>query len=170
MADNLELIECPACGKKMHKIYMPSAGVNLDVCVDGCGGIYFDNREFNKFDEQHEDIEPLVKAFEGKNYQETNSDSVRICPACGMKMVKNFASAKQEVQVDDCYNCGGKFLDHSELDKIRAQYSTEEDRVSDVLHSLYSSVGVELNALNARHAETKLNPSFLTRMIKMKYQ
>ena len=50
MADNLELIECPACGKKMHKIYMPSAGVNLDVCVDGCGCIYFDNREFNKFD------------------------------------------------------------------------------------------------------------------------
>ena len=68
MADNLEIINCPACGKEMQKVFMPSAGINLDVCVNGCGGIYFDNREFKKFDEQHEDIEPLVKAFEGRTY------------------------------------------------------------------------------------------------------
>ena len=73
----------------MKKVYMPDAGINLDVCVNGCGGIYFDNREFNKFDEQHEDIEPLVKVFEGRNYSVTDSETVRICPACGMKMVKN---------------------------------------------------------------------------------
>ena len=46
MADNLEEIYCPACGKKMEKIFMSAQGVNLDVCTQGCGGIFFDNREF----------------------------------------------------------------------------------------------------------------------------
>lgn len=169
MADNLKTICCPACGKEMKKVYMPEQGVNLDVCVDGCGGIYFDNREFAKFDEKHEDIEPLVEAFEGKTYKTVDSSETRICPVCGMKMVKNFASAKQDVEVDECYGCGGKFLDHSELDKIRAQYATEEERATDVLYSLYSSVGLELQMTNAEHAKAMLKPSLLTRMIKMKF-
>ena len=63
MADNLEEIYCPACGKKMHKIFMDAQGVNLDVCLDGCGGIFFDNREFKKFDENAEDITPLTNAL-----------------------------------------------------------------------------------------------------------
>ena len=51
MVDNLEEIACPACGKKMHKVFMTEQNLNIDVCLDGCGGIYFDNREFKKFDE-----------------------------------------------------------------------------------------------------------------------
>lgn len=170
MADNLEIIKCPVCGKDMQKVYMPAAGINLDVCVDGCGGIYFDNREFKKFDEQHEDIEPLIKAFEGKNYEISNATETLICPVCSMKMVKNYASAKHEVQVDECYGCGGKFLDHSELEKIRAQYATEEERAADVVKELYSKVGFELSIHEAKHAKAMNNPSFLTKMIKMKYQ
>ena len=170
MADNLKIIECPACGKKMEKIFMPSAGVNLDVCVDGCGGIYFDNRELNKFDEKHEDIEPLIKAFEGKTYSKIDTAETRICPVCSMKMVKNYASAKHEVQIDECYSCGGKFLDHCELDKIREQYATEEERAADVIKELYSKVGAELRFAEQMHEERMANPSLLTRMIKIKYQ
>ena len=57
MADNFKTIKCPACQKEMHKIFIPSEGINIDVCLDGCGGIYFDNREFKSFDEQHESID-----------------------------------------------------------------------------------------------------------------
>ena len=169
MADNLEIIECPACGKKMKKVYMPDAGINLDVCVNGCGGIYFDNREFKKFDEQHEDIQPLVNAFEGRTYAVIDSAETRICPVCSMKMVKNYASAKHEIQVDECYSCGGKFLDHSELEKIRAQYTTEEERAADVIKELYSKVGAELRSKENEYQKRMQNPSFLTKMIKMKY-
>ncbi len=168
MADNLEIISCPACGKEMQKVFMPSAGINLDVCVDGCGGIYFDNREFKKFDEGHEDIEPLVNVLQGNEYKVIDSSETRICPVCKMKMVKNFASAKHEVQVDECYGCGGKFLDYSELDKIRAQYATEEERAADVIKELYSKVGAELRLSQLEYEKRMSNPSFLTRMIRMR--
>ena len=41
----------------------------------------------------------------------------------GMKMVKNSTSINGDVIVDECYRCGGKFLDYKELDKIRAEFS-----------------------------------------------
>ncbi len=56
--DTLETIKCPACGKEMEKVFIPSEGINIDICTNGCGGIFFDNREFDKFNEGHEDISP----------------------------------------------------------------------------------------------------------------
>ena len=169
MADNLQKINCPACGEEMVKIYMPQQGVNLDVCVNGCGGIYFDNREFSKFDENNEDISPLINVFENKSFNKVDETVKRYCPVCGMDMVKNYASAKHEVQVDECYACGGKFLDYSELEKIRAQYSTEKERAADVIKELYSTVGKELKNFEDKYNEEMSNPSILTRFIKMKY-
>ena len=49
--DTIDIIKCPACGKEMEKVFIPSEGINIDICTDGCGGIFFDNREFDKFNE-----------------------------------------------------------------------------------------------------------------------
>ena len=170
MKDNTEFeIGCPACGKKMKKIYMPEQGINIDVCVNGCGGIFFDNRELEKFDENKEDISPLISVFENKKFKKVDETDFRICPLCGQKMVKNYASAKKEVQVDECYSCGGKFLDYGELEKIREQYETEEERASDVIYELYSQVGIELEDFKRKCAKSKMNSSFLSKLIKIKY-
>ena len=68
MSDNKEVITCPACGNYMQKIFMPEAGVNIDICLDGCGGILFDNREFQKFDEPHEKIDEILAAIKDKTF------------------------------------------------------------------------------------------------------
>ena len=166
--DNIaEIIVCPACGKEMKKIYMPSQKIHLDVCVDGCGGLFFDNQEFKRVDEQDEDITPLILMLENKTYEPVKESALqRVCPTCGMKMVKNFSSAKHTIQVDECYGCGGKFLDHSELEKIRAEYATEEDRAYDVIKKLYSQVGVELENFDEQYSNSMKNPSLLTRFVR----
>ena len=153
MADNKEIINCPACGEKMVKVFMPSQGVNLDVCVNGCGGIYFDNREFSKFDTPHDDISPIIEILKNKEFKKTDESQTRKCPVCGADMVKNFASPKHQIEIDECYSCGGKFLDYKELDKIRALYPTEEARAADVMKRLYSDVGIE----NLNYAKTNNN-------------
>lgn len=140
MADNLEIIKCPACGKEMKKIFMPEQGVNLDVCLDGCGGIFFDNREFKLFDEQHENIEALEKAIEGKTFIKVDEANKRKCPICGSDMVKN---KNKDLEIDECYFCGGKFLDHGELHKFRNQYVNDEARKADLVKELYEIVGAE---------------------------
>ena len=158
MADTKEIIICPACGKTMKKIYIPEENINIDICLDGCGGIFFDNREFDKFNESNEDISKIINSYEDKQYTPVNEDLQRVCPACGMKMVQNTTKVGGSVVIDECYGCGAKFLDHNELMKIRAEYPTDKERSEAAMKMLYSRVGNEIskaekqqiNALNNR--------------------
>ena len=68
MADTQKIMKCPACGKEMKKIHMDEAGVMVDICLDGCGGMVFDNRELNKFDEAHENIDEILAAIKNKEF------------------------------------------------------------------------------------------------------
>ena len=155
MTDSKNLLICPACGKFMKKVYMPDAGVNVDVCVDGCGGIWFDNREDLKFDEKHENIDEILKELEDRKFIEVDKKKVRYCPVCSHKMVKNFCSVKHEVEIDECYSCGGKFFDRKELEAMRAQYDTEEERI-DAVNSLSQKLFGEEFAMQERQlAELK---------------
>ena len=169
MADNLEEIYCPACGKKMEKIFMSAQGVNLDVCTQGCGGIFFDNREFKKFDENAEDISPLTNALKDKEFIKVDSTEKRFCANCGAPMVKNFASAKKEIEIDECYTCGSKFLDYQELDKIRAQYETETDRADDAVRQYYTDNKEAINAFDEKYMKQMGSQSLLSRIIQSKY-
>ena len=136
MADNKEIIKCPACGCEMEKVYVPDAGIYVDICLNGCGGIYFDNRELDKVDEKQESISAILDAINNKNFKYVDTTEKRICPVCHTPMVKHFMSAKKEVEIDDCYKCGGKFLDNGELQKIRAQYENNAERVKDLRQTI----------------------------------
>ncbi|MCD8023925.1 MAG: zf-TFIIB domain-containing protein [Candidatus Gastranaerophilales bacterium] len=161
MVDNFKDLKCPACQKKMTKVFMPQAGVNVDICLDGCGGIYFDNRELECFDEQHENIDEITKAVEGKTFIEVDETLPRVCPNCGAKMVKHFASGKKKITIDDCYSCGGKFLDHGELTKIRAEYNTREERDIDTMKMIYDTIGFEMEKLEEKNANSRAHRSSL---------
>ncbi len=139
MSDSKTTVVCPACGNEMKKIFIESANCNVDICVDGCGGIFFDNREFKKFDEQHENIDEILEAYKGKTYKKEDERKERICPVCGAVMVKHDASSKNEVEMDECYSCGAIFLDYGELQAIREQFSTEEER-SKAFQKMFESV------------------------------
>lgn len=151
MVDNREEIYCPACGKEMKKIFMSEQGCCLDVCTDGCGGIFFDPNELQYFDEENENIDDLKEAVEGKTFQPVDESEIRVCPLCGNNMVKNYVSAKNQVQIDECYSCGSKFFDHGELEKMRNEYSTEEDRKQDILSRSYDEIGAKIDEMELEH-------------------
>lgn len=164
MADSLKVLKCPACGKDMEKVFIPSEGINLDVCTDGCGGIFFDNREFDDFDEKDEDISAILSKIENKEFEKVDTSAVRFCPNCGAKMVKNSSSIHNTIEVDDCYSCGGKFLDRDELVKIRAEYDTADQRDEDILRYVYKNVGQELAELDQAHSEIVPHKTFVRKL------
>lgn len=168
MADTKKDIFCPVCKTKMEKIFIEELKINLDICVDGCGGMFFDNREFKHFDEKHEDISPILSAIEGKEFKSYPDVEQRTCPACGNKMVKNFSSINKIIQVDDCYSCGGKFLDNQELIKIRNEYQNDEDRTNDVLQYFYNAYGEEMlkAKIEAENNKPSLGYQLITKIIK----
>ena len=70
-------------------------------------------------------------------------------------MVKNFASPKEVISIDQCYNCGGIFLDNEELSKIRKEYNNANELSADVKKMIASKVGKELE--ESRLFEEKAN-------------
>ena len=150
MKETTKTINCPACGCEMTKIFVPEANINIDICLDGCGGIYFDNRELDKFDEQHENIDFILEQIKGKEFKPVDTKEKRICPVCKTPMVKHFMSVKKEVEIDDCYGCGAKFLDNGELQKIRAQYKDNEERNAVMREVVKETFGTEFAKLEAQ--------------------
>lgn len=164
MVDTLKEMTCPACQKVMKKVLMPESNINVDICLDGCGGIFFDNRELKRFDEKAENIDAISNAISGKTFEKVNQEELRICPACGMKMVKNCTSIKKEVQIDECYACGGKFLDASELQGLRAEYDTEAERSADVIKLVNKTVAPMIQQMDAEHQEALKHQSGLKKL------
>lgn len=83
--------------------------ITVDVC-EKCGGVYFDNRELEKCDESFENASEIFNFIKDKSFINVDRDKLRVCPVCGANMVKNHTNLRQEVEIDVCYSCGGKFL------------------------------------------------------------
>ena len=146
MADNLKTIKCPACGNIMKKVFIKSANINLDICTDGCGGIFFDNRELEKFDEQHENAEEIFEVLDNKTFITVNESAQRVCPICKVPMVR--MGEATGVPIDCCHTCGGKFLDNGELQKIRA--GLNEETYKKIAAEFDSAVPIDIRPVGIR--------------------
>jgi len=137
-------MKCPACFNQLTEMQVGSLVV--DVCDGGCGGIWFDAFELKQVDEEDEAAgEPLLHIRRDVNVK-VDALRKRDCPRCPeVKLQRHFFSAKRRVEVDECPNCGGYWLDAGELGQIRdelAQTATDAQKhptslSGDVLRYLY---------------------------------
>src|SRR6058998_3316987 len=113
-------MKCPACFNELTEVQVGSLVV--DACQGGCGGIWFDAFELERVDEESEAAgEPLMN-IEVDPRIVVDPSRKRECPACqGIKLHRHFFSAKRRIQVDECPNCAGYWLDAGELSQIRQE-------------------------------------------------
>ncbi|MBN1586097.1 MAG: zf-TFIIB domain-containing protein [Candidatus Omnitrophica bacterium] len=99
---------------------------------EGCGGIWFDKWELEKFDEPHEEAGQELLELMAK-YQKQDIDleqRLRSPRDPNVTMMRRFWSVKQQVEIDECPATGGIWLDAGELARIREMFSTEDERRS----------------------------------------
>lgn len=119
-------MHCPACSGTL--VSLDAGGISVDACRDGCGGLWFDRSELRAMDEPAEPAETLlglhaVPGAEIEIYRRRN------CPRCPETfMMQHYSSILHEVTVDECPGCGGYWLDGGELKRLRAEFTSEEDR------------------------------------------
>lgn len=118
-------MDCPVCGKDLvDKVF---GNVKVDVCENGCKGIWFDWLELSKLDERNEGLgEALKQALNYPRLNEANRGRIN-CPKCGTPMHAHKYQSSKEVNVDECYVCGGFFLDSGELTVIRDTFMSEDE-------------------------------------------
>ncbi len=138
-------MKCPACFNELTEFQV--GPLRVDACQGGCGGIWFDAFELQKVDEEREpEGEPLLDIQRDERLV-VDSSRKRECPRCaGIKLHRHFFSAKRRVEVDQCPNCGGYWLDAGELALIRSEKTqaattdpASQSSISrDVIRYLYS--------------------------------
>lgn len=113
-------MKCPACFNELSQTQV--GRLVVDVCDGGCGGIWFDAFELQQVDEEDEAAgEPLLHIKRDERIVLDRSRK-RDCPRCDqVRLHRHFFSAKRKVEVDQCPNCGGYWLDAGELAEIRAE-------------------------------------------------
>jgi Zn-finger nucleic acid-binding protein len=96
--------------------------LRVDVCQGGCGGIWFDAFELQRADDATEAVGERLLEVPRRAAAAPDPARKRECPRCeGVKLSRHFYSAKRRVEVDECPNCGGCWLDAGELAQIRAE-------------------------------------------------
>jgi len=118
-------MNCPACANELTAQNVN--GISLNICADGCGGIWFDWPELSKFDEQQNPGPALLSTHRNED-QIINQSRRFSCPHCSdIVMARHFISVIEDVLVDECPCCGGFWLNGDELDEIRHQSEDELD-------------------------------------------
>lgn len=120
-------IDCPVCRRPLTVLAV--GRTLIDVCHEGCGGIWFDSFELQRLDEHHEGEGRLAAHIE-RHPEVARDPAQRLrCPRChDVVLRQHFFSVKQQVEVDSCPGCGGYWLDHGELCRIRAEFNTAAAR------------------------------------------
>ena len=130
-------MKCPACFNELTKRQV--GNLEVDVCQGGCGGIWFDAFELQRVDEEEERAgEHLLEIQRDKNVV-IDATRKRDCPRCeGVKLMRHFFSAKRRIEVDQCPNCNGYWLDAGELAAVRAE-KAQEQKMGEAARSTVSS-------------------------------
>lgn len=150
-------MECPVCQKTMTE--QDFGGVKVDVCNAGCKGIWFDWLELKNLDEKNEGMGDLLKqALNSEHHKDVNRDRIN-CPKCQHPMAAHFYQSSKEVTVDECYQCGGFYLDSGELEIIRENFMSEQDRDEYVKHLISRIPEVAIAKSELAADKMKVNPA-----------
>lgn len=144
-------MNCPRCSHTMTPI--DAAGVTIDACHHGCGGVWFDQAELRRFDEAHEDAGALAVVAPDPDLSIDLNTRVE-CPRCdGQVIMRHFFTSRHEVEVDECPSCGGFWLDAGELARLRALFATEDEANAAAREAFRAEFGAQLQAIAAEGRE-----------------
>lgn len=144
-------MNCPVCSKEMIK---KNFGIEVDVCESGCKGIWFDQSELRMLDEKNEGLGAALE--EALKYTRNNNGQrgqIK-CPKCAIALQTHKYKRAKEVNVDECYNCGGFFLDSGELTETRDNYMSDAE-VNSYAQEIINSVPEYGQAMKDLEAKKK---------------
>lgn len=120
-------MKCPACSNALSPEKF--GDITLDICKDGCGGIWFDHGELQSFDERAEFSGNRMLSLPGKKSVTIDREAPRPCPKCETEdLIRLWYDPAQQIELDQCLKCWGLWTDTGELTGIRAQYETMAER------------------------------------------
>jgi len=115
-------MKCPVCSNDFQEFH--AGAIMVDICSDGCSGIWLEKEEYSKCDEHTEPFpKELLRVRKSPNVL-IDRNVLRSCPSCAEKnvnqtMTRIALDAETRFELDECPACSGVWLDLGELEHIR---------------------------------------------------
>lgn len=111
-------LRCPRSSFPLSRLRI--GGVDTDVCED-CGGLWLDRAELTRFASPKSVLGDALVAHLRQFPPTLLDHSIRLtCPRHpAVVMLRRRFSAAAQVEIDECPECGGIWLDTDELAQIR---------------------------------------------------
>ena len=109
-------MNCPFCKNPLRE--KNAGSMTLDICYGGCGGIWFDAVELERISTSAPAATTLHSIWHlpTSNGQPTGP---RCCPRCpDLTLDRKWFSDLKKVEIDQCSQCGGIWLDAGEFSHI----------------------------------------------------
>jgi Zn-finger nucleic acid-binding protein len=120
-------MRCPACNRSLTAVTISS--VTVDVCQEGCAGVWFDQGELGSLDGATEDERRILLELTSRPTIRVDTSRRYRCPKCpDSVLMRHFFSATRAVTVDECPTCAGIWLDSGKLQRISAEGDSEDAR------------------------------------------
>src|SRR3954447_3997002 len=118
-------MRCPACNRTLTAVTIVS--VTVDVCREGCAGVWFDQGELRSLDGATEDQRRILFELTNRPAVIVHTSPTYRCPKCpDSVLMRHLFSATSAVTVDECPTCAGIWFDSGKLQQIRAEDHSEE--------------------------------------------
>jgi len=159
-------MHCPACGNELKQ--MVADEITVEVCEGGCGGLWFDHFEIQRFDEPCEQNGTILLEIARDPSIQVDHTKRRLCPKCrDIVMMRHFYSPKREIEVDECPKCGGLWLDAGELATLRDQYPSEAARHEAAEEYINEILGQRLDEIRAQSDGALAKARRIARMLRL---
>jgi len=113
-------MKCPACLNVLTP--QPVAGITVDICEGGCGGVWLDAFELQRLGKYQGPETDFLLQIGREPAVVPDPIRKRQCPRCSeVKLKRRFFSAKRKIEIDECPGCGGLWLDGGELEAVRRE-------------------------------------------------
>ncbi len=119
-------MKCPVCSNSLSAF--DAGSFTVDICKDGCAGIWLDKGELEKCNE-HTDPFPQELLRVKKSLDVViDRSKTRLCPSCeDQEMTRITLDAETNFEIDQCPTCKGHWLDVGELEHLRAKEKEEAE-------------------------------------------
>jgi Zn-finger nucleic acid-binding protein len=118
-------MRCPVCDVDLRQSDLGEHGfVVIDTCPK-CSGIWCDKTELDRLDDS------VWTDVEGSPLSKAAGHAARQCPRCSETMEPLSPEDDKDLVVDRCTSCGGFWLDHGELERMRQLTHAADGKIAD---------------------------------------
>ena len=142
-------MKCPVCTNTLHSF--DAGSFTVDICKDGCAGMWFDKGELDSCNEHNEPFPQELLRVKKSIDVVIDRSKTRVCPSCqSQEMTRVSLDPETNFEIDQCPKCEGHWLDVGELQHLR-ELEKEEAEMNERISSFEKRVAEQLSDPTTAH-------------------